>query len=68
MDYYDLDIPPVKGTRGFMYGCCGKCVATKRNVKKQGNRRVRHAVRQSLRSRDDRQAHRTKATTSWDID
>ena len=58
----DLDIPNVSGSRGKL-GSIGK-----KHMKRIGNKRVRAAVRQSLRLQDDRDAKRVHSITAWDLD
>lgn len=62
MDYEEVDIPPISGSRGKLTNYVG---ARKRDYKKIGNKRVRGAIRQALRTL---QPFKAKAITAWDID
>lgn len=68
MSLEDFDIPPVSGVRGNISGGpVSYRAGQKRAEKKAGHRRVRHAVRQSLNSHDDRPVRRVKGTNAYDL-
>lgn len=67
MAYDDLDLPNKSGTRGKL-GPIYTTGSRKRDAKRMGNRKMRHAVRRSLHVLDERDTVRTRPTTAWSID
>ncbi len=66
VDYLDVDVPPVAGTRGLLRVRVVHVSATRRRqVKRAGHRRVRHAVSQALRVPGDRM--RARGATRWEL-
>jgi hypothetical protein len=58
-----MDIPNKSGTRGKLEGPYKE----RRYAKRQGHRRIRAAVKRSLRTGDEHDANKVKSITSWDI-
>lgn len=62
-----MDIPPVSGTRGRL-GPVYTSGSRKRDAKRSGHRKVRRAIKTSLRVEDDRPARKVRGKSAYDID